>query len=145
MPEGGDDKDKTVVLGKSKDKEPTGSLELPKNLDVMVVVIEGKQAGEEFPILKSKITLGRDGGNADVMIADVGISRQHAEISMDKTSWYLRDLGSTNGTLKNGTKIVRATLRHGEKFKIGETTLQFLCEEKSQKSSGKVYEIDSLD
>lgn len=145
MPEAGDDKDKTVVLGKGKDRESTGSTELPQDLDVMVVVLEGKQLGQEFPILKTKVTLGREGGNADVMIADVGISRQHAEISMDKTSWYLRDLGSTNGTMKNGTKIVRATIRHGEKFKIGETTLQFLCEEKTQKAGGKVYEIDSLD
>lgn len=143
MPEAGDDKDKTVVLGKGK--ESTGSSEFPQDLDVMVVVLEGKQIGQEFPILKTKVTLGREGGNADVMIADVGISRQHAEISMDKTSWYLRDLGSTNGTMKNGTKIVRATIRHGEKFKIGETTLQFLCEEKTQKAGGKVYEIDSLD
>lgn len=143
MPEAGDDKDKTVVLGKGK--VSTGSSEFPQDLDVMVVVLEGKQIGQEFPILKIKVTLGREGGNADVMIADVGISRQHAEISMDKTSWYLRDLGSTNGTMKNGTKIVRATIRHGEKFKIGETTLQFLCEEKTQKAGGKVYEIDSLD
>lgn len=140
-----EDKDKTIVLGKAKDKEGTGSLEIPANLDVMVVVIEGNQVGQEFPILKTKVTLGREGGNADLMISDAGISRQHAEISMDKTSWYLRDLGSTNGTMKNGTKIVRATLRHGEKFKIGETTLQFLCEEKTQKGGGKVYEIDSLD
>ena len=140
-----EDKDKTVVLGKTKEKETTGSVELPKNLDVMVVVIEGKQVGQEYPILKSKVTLGREGGNADVIIADAGISRQHAEISMDKISWYFRDLGSTNGTMKNGTRIVRATLRHGEKFKIGETTLQFLCEEKTQKGGGKVYEIDSLD
>lgn len=145
MPEAGDDKDKTVVLGKGKDKESTGSIELPQDLDVMVVVLEGKQIGQEFPILKTKVTLGREGGNADVIIADAGISRQHAEISMDKTSWYLRDLGSTNGTMKNGTRIVRATIRHGEKFKIGETTLQFLCEEKTQKAGGKVYEIDSLD
>ena len=143
--ESGEDKDKTVVLGKSKDKETSSGTELPKGLDVMVVVIEGKQIGQEFPILKSKVTLGREGGNADVAIADAGISRSHAEISMDKTSWYLRDLGSTNGTLKNGTKIVRATLRHGEKFKIGETVLQFLCEEKTQKGQGKVYEIDSID
>jgi pSer/pThr/pTyr-binding forkhead associated (FHA) protein len=147
MPDDPEDKDKTLVLGKAKDKdkEGTGSVELPTNLDVMVVVLEGKQVGQEFPILKTKVTVGREGGNADVMIADAGISRQHAEISMDKTSWYLRDLGSTNGTMKNGTKIVRATLRHGEKFKIGETTLQFLCEEKTQKQGGKVYEIDSLD
>jgi pSer/pThr/pTyr-binding forkhead associated (FHA) protein len=137
-----DDADKTLVLGDTKKvREVTG--EMPANLDVMVVVVDGKDIGREYPIMKSKVIVGRDGGNADVQINDAGISRQHAEISLDKTSWYLRDLGSTNGTLKNGTKIVRSTLRHGEKFKLGETTLQFLCEEKTQnQGGGKVYEID---
>ena len=140
-----EDVDKTVVLGK-KEKSEDGGEDLPGNLDVMVVVVDGKGGvGDEFPILKPKVVIGREGGGADVMIADAGISRQHAEISLEKATWYLRDLGSTNGTLKNGTKIVRTTLRHGEKFKVGETTLQFLCEEKTQKSGGKVYEIESLD
>src|SRR5439155_3263174 len=139
-----DDVDKTLVLGK-KDKEQTAPGELPSGLDVMLVVIEGKDLGAEHPILKSKVVMGREGGSADIVIHDAGISRQHAEIALDKTSWYLRDLGSTNGTLKNGAKIVRTTLRHGEKFKIGETTLQFLCEEKTQKAGGKVYEIDSIE
>lgn len=137
-----DESDKTLVLGDTKKvREVTG--EVPSNLEVMVVVVEGKDMGREHPIMKSKVIVGRDGGNADIQIVDAGISRQHAEISLDKTSWYLRDLGSTNGTLKNGTKIVRSTLRHGEKFKVGETTLQFLCEEKTQnQGGGKVYEID---
>jgi pSer/pThr/pTyr-binding forkhead associated (FHA) protein len=137
-----EDADKTLVLGDTKKvREATG--EFPANLDVMVVIVDGKDIGREFPIVKSKVIVGRDGGNADIQVNDAGISRQHAEISLDKTSWYLRDLGSTNGTLKNGTKIVRSTLRHGEKFKIGETTLQFLCEEKTQQQGGgKVYEID---
>lgn len=137
-----DDADKTLVLGDTKKvREVTG--EMPGNLDVMVVVVDGKEIGREYPITKAKVIVGRDGGNADIQVLDAGISRQHAEISLDKSSWYLRDLGSTNGTLKNGTKIVRSTLRHGEKFKLGETTLQFLCEEKTQQQGGgKVYEID---
>ena len=140
-----DDADKTLVLGDTKKvREVTG--EMPANLDVMVVVVDGKEIGREYPITKAKVIVGRDGGNADIQVNDAGISRQHAEISLDKSSWYLRDLGSTNGTLKNGTKIARSTLRHGEKFKLGETTLQFLCEEKTEaQGGGKVYEIDGLE
>ncbi len=140
-----DDADKTLVLGKKGEKEATTPGEMPRDVDVMLVVIEGKNAGQEFPILKPKVTMGRDAGDADFALNDPACSRVHAEVSLDKTSWYLRDLGSTNGTLKNGTKIVRTTLRHGEKFKIGETVLQFLCEEKTQKSGGKVYEIDGIE
>ena len=139
-----DDVDKTLVLGETK-KVREATSEMPADLDVMVVIVDGKEIGREYPITKAKVIVGRDGGNADIQVDDAGISRQHAEISLDKTNWYLRDLGSTNGTLKNGTKIVRSTLRHGEKFKLGETTLQFLCEEKTQKNSGKVYEIDGLE
>lgn len=139
-----DDADKTLVLGDTKKvKEATG--EMPSDMDVMVVIVDGKDIGREFPITKAKVVVGREGGNADIQVEDAGISRQHAEIALEKTNWYLKDLGSTNGTLKNGTKIVRSTLRHGEKFKIGETTMQFLCEEKTQKSGGKVYEIDGIE
>ena len=140
-----DDADKTLVLGRKGEKEATSPGEMPADMDVMLVVIEGKNIGQEFPILKPKITMGREGGDADIGLNDPACSRLHAEVSLDKTSWYLRDLGSTNGTIKNGTKIVRTTLRHGEKFKVGETVLQFLCEEKTQKSGGKVYEIDGIE
>lgn len=136
-----DEADKTLVLGDTK-KVREATSDMPAGMDVMVVVVDGKEMGREFPITRPKVVLGREGGGADVQIDDAGISRQHAEISFDKSNWYLRDLGSTNGTLKSGSKIARTTLRHGEKFKIGETTLQFLCEEKTQKSGGKVYEID---
>ena len=139
-----DDADKTLVLGDTKKvKEATG--EMPADMDVMVVIVDGKDIGREFAITKAKVIVGREGGTADIQVEDAGISRQHAEIGLEKSSWYLKDLGSTNGTLKNGTKIVRSTLRHGEKFKIGETTFQFLCEEKTQKSGGKVYEIDGIE
>lgn len=144
MPSGKHDPDKTVTLGKAKGE---GSVpgEMPEDIDVLLVVIEGFNGGQEYPVLKSKVVIGREGGSADVIVPDTGISRLHAEVSLDKTTWYLRDLGSTNGTHKNGAKIVRTALRHGDKFKIGETVMQFLCEEKTQRSGGKVYEIESAD
>ncbi len=133
--------DTTTVLGKQLPPEESS---LPKNVDVMIVVLEGTEFGREYPIVKSRTTMGREGGAADIEIADLGVSRQHAEIYLEDGGWVLRDLESTNGTLKNGIKINRAPLKHGEKFKIGETVLQFLCEEKAQ-GSAKVYEIDGID
>ena len=108
----------------------------------LVLLSEG-YTGRSYELKVEQTTVGRTSDNS-IEIPDGSVSSHHGEFVLKGQDVVFRDLGSTNGTLKNGTKIVRATLRHGEKFKIGETTLQFLCEEKSQKS-GKVYEIDSLD
>jgi len=41
------------------------------------------------------------------------ISRQHALISWNADSWFVQDLGSTNGLLLNGRKVSSAALRDG--------------------------------
>ena len=45
---------------------------------------------------------------SDVTIPDPNLSRTHARFSWDDTGIWVEDLGSTNGTRKNGKKIERA-------------------------------------
>jgi pSer/pThr/pTyr-binding forkhead associated (FHA) protein len=52
--------------------------------------------------------------------------------------FILRDLESTNGTHMDGTSINQANLLHGDKFRIGDTTLQFIFDDTGH---DKVYEI----
>jgi pSer/pThr/pTyr-binding forkhead associated (FHA) protein len=41
---------------------------------------------------------------------------------------YVEDLGSTNGTLVNGSKIDRAQIKHGDVVKIGQHEFEFIDE-----------------
>lgn len=59
-----------------------------------------------------RITMGR-GGQGIILDIDLseyhgwmlGVSRKHAEIIFDSGQYYLADLGSTNGTFLNRTKL----------------------------------------
>ena len=56
---------------------------------------------------------------ADVEIPDPGLSRQHARFSWDDAGIWVEDLGSTNGTKKNGEPVTRAKLTPVDEASIG--------------------------
>ncbi|WP_267242218.1 DUF1707 and FHA domain-containing protein [Streptomyces sp. PR69] len=51
------------------------------------------------------LRIGRDPGNGLRLSHDT-VSRMHAELSRQGSLWVLRDLGSTNGTTVNGSRVV---------------------------------------
>ena len=56
---------------------------------------------------------------ADVEIPDPGLSRQHARFTWDDHGIWVEDLGSTNGTRKNGDRVQRALVTPGDEIAIG--------------------------
>ncbi len=91
------------------------------------------------------ITIGREKYN-DVVLNDLLVSRQHAEISWKKDQFVIKDLKSRNGTYVNNKQITTKGLTEGDVIKIGgyEFTLrtathmdveQFLLREKVRMST----------
>ncbi len=75
--------------------------------------------------LVGRISIGRSTEN-DVVIDNKLASREHAIIQKIKDDYYLKDLGSTNGTLLNGAKVPNdkyIKLEHGDTITIGKTNL----------------------
>jgi transcriptional regulator with PAS, ATPase and Fis domain len=60
----------------------------------------------------------------ELRLDDPLVSRRHASIEIGPQSLRIHDLGSTNGTLVNGVRIVEAILRGGETITVGTTTLR---------------------
>jgi pSer/pThr/pTyr-binding forkhead associated (FHA) protein len=51
-----------------------------------------------------RFTIGRD-ASCDLAIADMTVSRQHAQLERSADGWLLSDLESTNGTRVNGWRV----------------------------------------
>lgn len=85
-----------------------------------MVMRSGPSTGKEYPLEKSEIFIGRDLSN-DIVINDPEISRRHARLYIQGSSYVLEDLGSTNGTFVNGQRLAGpAILRPGDAVTFGE-------------------------
>jgi pSer/pThr/pTyr-binding forkhead associated (FHA) protein len=125
-------KDKTKIKAPSQLKQ-----KIPKQFQASIVIVKGFAEGMEYPLTKAYTVLGRD-KTANITLKDPHASREHAAILYQEGSYLLKDLDSTNGTLINGTLIKQSSLNHGDTFRIGDTTLQFILE---AIHSGRTYEI----
>jgi ABC-2 type transport system ATP-binding protein len=88
-----------------------------------LAIIEGREAGREFSVTRTTL-IGRDQG-ADVVIADSGISPQHASFLLVAGGVAVEDLGSTNGTFVNGRRVTGShELQPGDRIQLGATVLE---------------------
>ena len=60
---------------------------------------------------------------ADLVIDDPGLSRRHARFAWGDDGVTVEDLGSTNGTRKNGEPVARAPLAQGDEVTLGGVTV----------------------
>lgn len=81
-------------------------------------------AGRKHEITKPRVVLGRS-READVRVADVNVSRRHAELRQEGAGYWIVDLGSTNGLELNGKRTDRARVRDGDRITMGSTEIVF--------------------
>ena len=89
-----------------------------------LVVIEGPLQGTIVPLGNVQITIGR-APDSTLIIDDDYASSRHARVYPSEGSWVVEDLGSTNGTWIDRTRITTPTvLPVGAPLRVGRTTLQ---------------------
>ncbi|HET6790823.1 MAG TPA: FHA domain-containing protein [Actinomycetota bacterium] len=74
--------------------------------------------------LSASMTIGR-GPECELRVDDTYASQQHARLFAKNNSWFVEDLGSTNGTFVNDQKLAApAMLQPGDKVRVGQTIME---------------------
>ena len=87
----------------------------------------GPFAGRIIALPLQMVTVGRAPDN-DVVVADPATSGRHGRIEVRGDSFWISDLGSTNGTLVNGEPVIEKQLSDGDLIAIGQNTIRFTLE-----------------
>jgi hypothetical protein len=80
--------------------------------------------GTRHEMAGSRALLGRS-KECDIRISDPNVSRRHAEVRQEGSTYWIVDLDSTNGVLVNGRREKRAKLDDGDKITLGSTDIVF--------------------
>jgi hypothetical protein len=80
--------------------------------------------GTRHEVAGSRALLGRS-KECDIRISDPNVSRRHAEVRQEGSTYWVVDLDSTNGVLVNGRREKRAKLGDGDKITLGSTDIVF--------------------
>jgi len=85
-----------------------------------------------FDIDQAGLSFGRS-ASSRVQIDDSAVSTNHAEIVIEENGegrqvYYIRDVGSTNGTFLNEEKVEHQPLRHKDVIRVGWNNFVFIDE-----------------
>jgi hypothetical protein len=125
---GGDEPEEQLERGatmiyKPETPVPTQAVspaELGLEQEMVALVFDGTRR----EVKERRIVIGRS-RDCDIQLSDANVSRRHAELRQEGASYWIVDLGSTNGMEVNGKRVKRAKLQDGDTITLGSTELTF--------------------
>lgn len=102
-------------------------------------VIQGRDQGSRYPLEEPVHSIGRTQSNS-IRLHDTEVSRTHAEFVRRGEGYWIRDLGSSNGTFVNGRPVREQELHSGDQVQVGRSTLLYTgqIDERIEDAAGKV-------
>ncbi len=97
---------------------------------------------KDISLNKPVVTIGRKMDN-DVVIDNLAVSGHHAQVVEENGTFFIEDLGSTNGTFLNETKIAKQRMQPGDQIRVGKHILVF--EDESATGKPKPVQEFALD
>jgi len=92
-------------------------------LHCQVVVVDGPDRGRACRVADGEVTIGTDAG-CDLALSDDRVSGRHVAIRAAESRFAVRDLGSTNGTWFEGSRVAEVTVPAGSTLLVGRTALR---------------------
>jgi predicted component of type VI protein secretion system len=98
-------------------------------MTIRLRIVQGRPAGKSMLFPRGEYVFGR-GTECHVRPNSDWVSRQHCLLRVTAEGAFLRDLGSRNGTLINGTRLLdECHLRHGDQVQIGPLVFEVVLDE----------------
>ncbi len=116
-----------TMVYKAKTPAPTQAVS-PAELGVEQELVTLMYDGTRHEVKQRRVVLGRS-RDCDIQLSDANVSRRHAELRQEGTSYWIVDLGSTNGMEVNGRRVKRAKLTDGDTITLGSTKVTFSREQ----------------
>jgi pSer/pThr/pTyr-binding forkhead associated (FHA) protein len=114
-----------LALLSPEDRAVVSEIQSSQGEKAMIIIARGSHKGSRFLITSEGATVGRSPDSA-IFLDDVTVSRKHATILNNGTSFVLNDAGSLNGTYINNASVTEHTLVSGDEFQIGKFHLLFI-------------------
>lgn len=99
-------------------------LPMPQDKRVSLAILSGKSTGQVVNCTRSRVIIGRN--DADVVVDDEEVSRRHAMLEIRDDRFFLKDLGSTNGTFVDERKIQEMEINDRGEFRVGTTQIMLI-------------------
>jgi Nif-specific regulatory protein len=93
-----------------------------------LVALSGPLKESTIALAEAEITVGREASNG-IPVIDPSVSRRHFLLRREGEDFQVRDLGSRNGTLVNGSAVQEHWLKHGDEIAAGDSSFLFLLAE----------------
>ncbi len=96
---------------------------MPASDAFKLTIRQGPRPNQTYELDKDVYAIGREAGN-DLVIEDAQVSRRHARLTKQGNSYLLEDLGSTNGTFVNGSRVTAPVLlANGDLIGLADTVV----------------------
>ena len=115
-----------TMIYKAKPQQATQAVS-PEELGVERELVTLNYNGTSHEVKERRVVIGRS-RDCDVQLSDTNVSRRHAELRQEGASYWIVDLGSTNGMEVNGKRVKRAKLSSGDTITLGATEMTFTRE-----------------
>jgi DNA-binding NtrC family response regulator len=96
-------------------------------LHCQLIVVDGPDRGRACRIAAAELVIGTD-ASCDLQLSDDRVSARHLALRAVESRFAIRDLGSTNGTWYEGSRVAEVTVPAGSTLLAGKTALRIEAE-----------------
>ena len=80
--------------------------------------------GDTIPLLKKNLLVGRR-ESCDIVLRFANVSAHHCQLFLENGYWYVKDLGSRNGTKINSKRVQKKRVDPGDTLAVAKHRYEF--------------------